>query len=990
MPSSPTLRATLLTVVLASSLAANVRAFEIPFHMNITNTAMDGVSETIGDRELRFSDRAKQQIREANSATDNTSSAAAFFPERHFTSETFAASSQRLITLREQIVALVTQDRPDGRQARRLLGGALHTLQDFYAHSNWVELGNGSFNNDLGRNVMANPAAALHACPTDGSILGPGGGGGLTSGYTGLLTINCIGLDTGKCSHGNYPDEHPLLPNCPGINKDRPLAGPNHGIAVSQATAASEDYLEQILSEIRGDEVAVAALLDAKGSLIFIVDDTGSMGEEIDGVKSIINSIVAFATAFPDLRPDNFILVRFGDPDVGSAFVTREPSSLLAAVSALFPHGGGDCPELSQTGMLNGLFASYPFSELFLFTDASSKDAGVGPTVISVAQDDNTTLNYALTGSCSPIDPAYSRGARETGGQLFFVDQFEIPLLADLFRTQLGGDFVRVLSRRGTLTSGSRTDVLPVDESMRTLVVSLSNDFGMTLTVTTPSGELLTPTSPGVRVTTLTTAVIWTITSPAIGQWTLQISGSGAYDLAVSGNSALSFERFAFGALSEEMHGGFVRAEGQPLTGESSLAEAILVGPVASASFSLLGEDESPILTPTLSRDTPKMDPGAFIGPVVLPGAPFHVLAEGTTTGGNPFRREYLRRFRPQQIQITVEGERDRNVSPGTVVQVPFMVRNHSTASLALRFRSSDSRGYGSSASPAVGTVAGGDSLEVIATVTIPASAESGAEDIVTLVATSQSDPSISNSAQVRLHVAGTNRPPDCSAASVMRLQLWPPNHQFERFDLAGLGVATDPDGDPVTFEVLGVVQDEPVGAGGFAPDAHLLGGGVFELRAERLGGGNGRVYAVAFRATDGRGGTCEDTLHVEVQHDQGVRSVTEPLVFVSTNADLTAAERPAELRWAISTRPSPSTRAGTLIQLSIGDASASGSGVLSLHDLAGRSLRSWNVSVTGSSQPSVRWDGRDANGRVLGPGMYFIRFTLGAKTLTRSHIVVN
>ena len=50
---------------------------------------------------------------------------------------------QRLTSLRANVISKITASSPDGASAsEKDLGGALHTLQDFYAHSNWVELGN--------------------------------------------------------------------------------------------------------------------------------------------------------------------------------------------------------------------------------------------------------------------------------------------------------------------------------------------------------------------------------------------------------------------------------------------------------------------------------------------------------------------------------------------------------------------------------------------------------------------------------------------------------------------------------------------------------------------------------------------------------------------------------------------------------------------------------------------------------------------------------
>jgi TolB protein len=104
------------------------------------------------------------------------------------------------------------------------------------------------------------------------------------------------------------------------------------------------------------------------------------------------------------------------------------------------------------------------------------------------------------------------------------------------------------------------------------------------------------------------------------------------------------------------------------------------------------------------------------------------------------------------------------------------------------------------------------------------------------------------------------NRPPDCSSVVASRSVLSTPNHRLIPITLDG---ATDPDGDPVTLMVDGVTQDEPTGR---RPDA-VLGpaSNAVSLRATRSGHGDGRVYRIAFKATDGRGGECSGTATVGV-----------------------------------------------------------------------------------------------------------------------------
>jgi hypothetical protein len=71
------------------------------------------------------------------------------------------------------------------------------------------------------------------------------------------------------------------------------------------------------------------------------------------------------------------------------------------------------------------------------------------------------------------------------------------------------------------------------------------------------------------------------------------------------------------------------------------------------------------------------------------------------------------------------------------------------------------------------------------------------------------------------------------------------------------------------------VTQDEALngtGDGDTAPDAARVAGKAnqVQLRAERSGNGDGRVYRVSFTVTDGKGGSCSGTVHIGVPHDKG------------------------------------------------------------------------------------------------------------------------
>lgn len=110
------------------------------------------------------------------------------------------------------------------------------------------------------------------------------------------------------------------------------------------------------------------------------------------------------------------------------------------------------------------------------------------------------------------------------------------------------------------------------------------------------------------------------------------------------------------------------------------------------------------------------------------------------------------------------------------------------------------------------------------------------------------------------------NQPPDCSAAFASPATAWPPNGRLAPTSIRGV---TDPDGDPLALTITGIRQDEPLSQTG-TPDAMGIGTAGASVRADRDGKGDGRVYRIAFEASDGNGGICAGTVTVCVPHDQG------------------------------------------------------------------------------------------------------------------------
>jgi hypothetical protein len=113
------------------------------------------------------------------------------------------------------------------------------------------------------------------------------------------------------------------------------------------------------------------------------------------------------------------------------------------------------------------------------------------------------------------------------------------------------------------------------------------------------------------------------------------------------------------------------------------------------------------------------------------------------------------------------------------------------------------------------------------------------------------------------LYAFDPNRPPDCSAVTASRSILWPPNGALRRVEVSG---ASDPDGDAVSLSITGVTQDEPLGD---RPDAAATSDhAVVRLRGTRSQRGDGRVYRIAFTASDGTA-SCSGTVKVSVPRNR-------------------------------------------------------------------------------------------------------------------------
>ncbi|XP_038218711.1 hemicentin-2-like [Zerene cesonia] len=169
---------------------------------------------------------------------------------------------------------------------------------------------------------------------------------------------------------------------------------------------------------------------ERSSSLIFAIDDTSSMSDEIAQVKlrtiEIFNAVLESNSSLIG----NFLLVTLNDPGVVLRTITTSEHEFRRALDAIVVDGGGDCPEMALSGIELGIDSSNPESFLYVFTDASALDYTKYDIVSKKALMKGIEVTFLLTGNCGcescPDYRVYNRLAAATGGQVFHLDKSDV------------------------------------------------------------------------------------------------------------------------------------------------------------------------------------------------------------------------------------------------------------------------------------------------------------------------------------------------------------------------------------------------------------------------------------------------------------------------------------------------------------------------------------------------------------------------------------
>ena len=136
----------LITILLFSSITHPIHAFNTtPHHGDIIDESLGFLQSDVLDK-----------ISSTNVDVDDTNKGREF----HFYSCDFQGSTENINSLYDQLVTNI-QNNIDGPET---FGMLLHPVQDFYAHSNWVELGkNDLIDNGDGKWIVLKPFKSIKA-----------------------------------------------------------------------------------------------------------------------------------------------------------------------------------------------------------------------------------------------------------------------------------------------------------------------------------------------------------------------------------------------------------------------------------------------------------------------------------------------------------------------------------------------------------------------------------------------------------------------------------------------------------------------------------------------------------------------------------------------------------------------------------------------------------------------------------------------------------
>ncbi|PFX21151.1 von Willebrand factor A domain-containing protein 7 [Stylophora pistillata] len=461
----------------------------------------------------------------------------------------------------------------------------------------------------------------------------------------------------------------------------------------SKRSTSGSNFLQGLRRQLGASTFDSFMAVQGDVSLMFAIDTTGSMGEEIQAAKNIAIDIINYPR---NASVTNYILSPFNDPyPVKSAAIVKEQSNageFVKAINALKAYGGGDCPEYTFKGMLEALNLMPEWgSPMYVFTDAGPKDASdlhiEEVKFLAGSAELGVTINFFTTGFChTHLHSAFKDLAELTSGQtISLINDGELKKLSNLTATVLDGTSTvsmgRSSSRRKKKRSLKNTTPsrynFPIDESIEKLTITVSTTRRRT------NGQGITLTDPdnieiSAEKLSLSQISVYQINHPKRGDWTLVVSGDHEFQVKSSSETNVDFEVYFITRI---------RVRGRQTT-EVPISNPV-VGKLNKMLITVAGSEKLNTSSLHLQLITPE---GAGISGVTLQttdnvhftasftpltSQPFKLRLSGITRVGNTFERISRQKIKPSRTLLRVKyASNDYTLPLGRVTFVHFQICN--------------------------------------------------------------------------------------------------------------------------------------------------------------------------------------------------------------------------------------------------------------------------------------------------------------------------
>lgn len=520
----------------------------------------------------------------------------------------------------------------------------------------------------------------------------------------------------------------------------------------------------------------------------YVVDDTGSMGDEIGSVRdTLLDQVDGFES---EGRFVKYTLITYKDaPSFQGSTVDHD--EIAGWIQALSADGGGDCPEEGY-GALDLAAEKAPGSDIWWMTDADSHGG-----ILRMLQTRfrlllaGNTLHSSILGSCTSataasrqadslaFDPARHRSAtaaatdvdafsagealsRATGGLFFAVSSAEINAATSMILEEISS---AALLRRLLLEPGSHDTAVPVDASVQALKVLLDVSAGATgtLAVNAPGGGVLNPGSPGVTELVAGQSRMLLIGPPALvpGSYSVATTSSEAHVLSVSAISshAVSLVGDATAAVGAPYAVKLSVPSLTPATAPAGPGPGGPGGPSATPP-----EEPAPLLDPSGLSFFAEREDGTDRKPLTLfddglhgDGLPQDGIYGGVASFDEPgsYRLgivsaaadiERVTEVLVSAGAVDVTASADTVGRPGESVTHSFQVKNLSSSLRAFDLAVAASAGWAVAGVPGSLSIGPGATITVEAQVGVPAGTPPGETNTLSLVAAAQDDPAVADS----------------------------------------------------------------------------------------------------------------------------------------------------------------------------------------------------------------------------------------------------